>query len=187
MKGVIFNILEDFVVEGWGEDAYEEILSLRPLKTKEPFVGPGTYPDSDLFAIATAAAEKVGVPLPDALRAFGRFTFPKLAERYPMFVQDATSAKSFILSVHSVIHVEVRKLYPKAVTPSFTYEDTGEDTLKVNYTSARKLCQFMEGMLAGVGTHFGESIDVAHSACMLEGAPACIFDLRFGQQQENAA
>ena len=188
MKGVIFNILEDFVVDGWGEDAYDEILSMCPVSAHGPFVGPGTYPDAELFAIAGAAAKKLGVPLSDALRAFGSFTFPKLAARYPMFLDGAEDAKTFLQSVHSVIHVEVRKLYPQAITPAFQYEDTGSDSLRVLYTSKRKLCQFMEGMIAGVGTHFRENIAVTHSACLLEGADACVFDLRFSsQEQENAA
>lgn len=187
MKGVIFNVLEDFVVDGWGEDAYEKILGQCPLKTKEPFVGPGTYPDADLFAIATKAAEAVGVPLPDALRAFGKYMFPKLVEKYPGFVADHTSAKSFLQSVHDVIHVEVRKLFPKAVTPSFTYEDTGEDTLVIHYKSGRKLCHLMEGMLESAGAQFNEKILHEQTACMHDGAAECRFALRFVQNDEKAA
>ena len=80
MKGVIFNYLEEFITENWGEEKYEEILGECPLKTKEPFVGPGTYPDTDLLAIVSKTVEKLGITLPDALRSFGKFCFPKLSK-----------------------------------------------------------------------------------------------------------
>ena len=48
MKGVVFNMLEEFVVENAGEEVFEEILYTCEFITVEPFVGPGTYPDEDL-------------------------------------------------------------------------------------------------------------------------------------------
>lgn len=187
MKGVVFNLLESFIVEGWGEETYEEVLAMCPLKTKEPFVGPGTYPDSDLFTIATKAAEKLGLPLTDALRAFGKFSFPALAAKYPAFLEGHSNSKSFLQSVENVIHVEVKKLYPKAVTPSFTYEDPGDDQLVIHYVSERKLCHFMEGMLESVASHFNEKVEYTQAACLHEGASACEFRLRFSKGEEQAA
>jgi hypothetical protein len=93
MKGVIFNLLESFISEGWGIEKYEEILDLCPLQTKQPFVGPGTYPDADLVTIASKAADTLGLPLPVALRAFGKFCFPKLAPKVPQLVETHANAR----------------------------------------------------------------------------------------------
>ena len=41
MKGVIFNLFEEFVCESFGDEVWEEILDSAELKTQEPFVGPG--------------------------------------------------------------------------------------------------------------------------------------------------
>ena len=180
MKGVVFNIFEDFVVEGWGEEAYDSLLDMCPMHARGPFVGPGTYPDADLIALVTKACERFGVSAPDALRAFGAFMFPKLAQKFPMFLEKH-DAKSFLMSVHDVIHVEVRKLYPEAVTPSFHYEDRGDDGLTIHYSSPRKLCLLLEGLLDGVGQHFETKIHFSHDQCMHDGAEACVFGLKFAQ------
>ncbi len=187
MKGIIFNLLEDFIVEGWGDEALDEILALCPLKTKEPFVGPGTYPDADLFTIATQASSKLGVPLPDALRAFGKYALPKLLARYPSFREGHTDAKSFLTSVHGVIHVEVHKLMPKAVTPNFTYEDAGPGGLIIHYESSRKLCHLMEGMLEAVGEEFGQDLQYVQTRCLHDGDSHCEFALHFGAAQSRVA
>ncbi len=187
MKGIVFNLLEDFIIEGWGDEAFEDILSLCPLETKEPFVGPGTYPDTDLFTIATQAAAKLGIPLSDALRAFGKYCFPKLAEKFPVFLEGQTSSKEFLTSVHDVIHVEVRKLFPKAITPQFSYVDTGPDELIIHYASSRKLCHLMEGMLESVGAHFNETVHHEQNKCLHNGDEHCEFALRFEAGKERAA
>ncbi|MEM6960813.1 MAG: heme NO-binding domain-containing protein [Myxococcota bacterium] len=179
MKGVVFNLLEAFVVEGWGEETYERLISKCPLKTKEPFVGPGTYPDSDLLVIANAAARTLGISLDDALVAFGAYCFPKLAATLPAGLEGYDSAKGFLLDVDRVIHVEVRKLLPEAKTPKFTYEDPSPDQLYIRYESERKLCRFMEGLLDGVAAYFQIKIDHEQTCCVHQGAPHCLFALRF--------
>ncbi|MEM9193063.1 MAG: heme NO-binding domain-containing protein [Myxococcota bacterium] len=186
MKGVVFNLLESFVVEGWGEEVYEDVLALCPLKTKEPFVGPGTYPDSDLFSIATKTAEKLDLPLADALRAFGTYCFPKLAATAPELVAASSTARELLLSVDAVIHVEVRKLMPEALTPSFDYEAVGDDLL-IRYYSKRKLCRFMEGLLDGLAEHFQTTIHHQQQTCMHDGAPYCEFRIQFAGVNEAAA
>jgi predicted hydrocarbon binding protein len=187
MKGVVFNLLESFISEGWGDAKYEQILGLCPLKTKEPFVGPGTYPDSDLMTIAGKTAELLGLPLHDAVRAFGRYCFPKLIAKVPDLVGEYSDAKSFLKGVDGVIHVEVRKLFPKAITPSFKYEENDVNHLRIYYQSERKLCAFMEGLLDGVSDHFKIQINQEHKTCMHHGAEHCAFDLTFLNKIEEAA
>lgn len=178
MKGVVFNIFEAFVVEGWGDEAYEALLDACPLHSNGVFAGPASYPDADLVALVTAACARFDVEPQDALRAFGRFMFARLAEKFSSFLE-GHDAKSFLMSIHDVIHVEVRKLLPGAVTPSFAYHDVGEDELIIEYRSERRLCLLMEGLLQGVAEHFGVSIQMAHTTCLHHGADHCTFELSF--------
>lgn len=182
MKGIVFNILEDFICEGWGEDVYDEILGRCPLHTKEPFVGPHTYPDADLLMIVGKAAERLGLPVPDAIQAFGKFCFPRLAAKYPVFLKGHEHPKTFLKTIEGVIHVEVRKLLRDADPPRITFVDLGPDTLMLNYASKRALCPLFVGLLEGVADHFRTPIHRRETACMLKGAPACEFHLTF----ENA-
>lgn len=180
MKGIVFNLLEEFITEKLGEERYEEIVAGCDLITKEPFVGPGTYPDEDLFAIVGKTVEVSGIALPDALRAFGRFCFPKLAEKFPNFVAAHTHPKPFLKTVETVIHVEVKKLYPDAVLPCFTYEDPAPDRLIMRYSSKRRLCHLMEGLIDGVSDYYKTPIRHRQTMCILEGGNECEFELVFG-------
>ena len=179
MKGVIFNVVESFVIENFGDDVWDEVLDNCELKTQEPFVGPGTYPDEDLIEIATKTVERVEVPLPDALRAIGKYGFPKLAAMVPQLVSSHEHPKPFLLSVHDVIHVEVRKLHETAETPDFRYAQDAPDHLAIEYHSRRGLCHLMAGLLDGVEDHFGVPFEQVQSACVHDGAAHCRFELRF--------
>ena len=187
MKGVIFNLLEDFVSEGWGEETYEAILAGCPLHTKEPFVGPATYPDADLLAIVSKTTERLGISVPEAVHSFGKYCFPRLAAKFPVFVQGHVHPKTFLKTIDNVIHVEVRKLFRDAEPPRITYTDPADDRLVLRYESKRRLCSLMTGLLEGAGEFFAVPIEYTQTQCMLQGAPACEFDLRFPSQAEGGA
>lgn len=159
MKGVIFNSFEKFIIENFGEDAFDGILEETPMKTKDPFVGPGTYPDSDLLGMVMTASDHLQIPVEDAVKAFGKFLFGYLAAMTPKFVEIHDHPKDFLMTVEDVIHVEVRKLYDKAETPKFDYEELPENGLKIIYNSSRKMFTLMEGLIEGVGDYFGYEIE----------------------------
>lgn len=185
MKGVLFNIFEEFIIENYGDEVYDDILDAATLTTEEPYVGPGTYPDADMFSLVGAACERLGVSLEVALKAYGRFCLPGLATRYPVFFEGIEHPKDILKIVDSVIHVEVHKMYPKAVLPSFDCEEHPDGSMSMIYRSHRKLCTVAEGLIEGVGDWFSIPIELAHSRCVHKGDDHCRFDLKFGAQTEQ--
>jgi len=166
MKGIIFNQLENYVLTNFDEATYERILEKCKLETKVPFVGPGTYSDNDLMLIVKSASETLNIPTEELIVSFGHFLFPKLASRFSNFVDKEKSAKDFLLTVESIIHVEVHKIYDKAYTPTFEYLNNADNKLTIRYRSKRKLYKLMEGIIMGVADYFNCKIDqniVVHS------------------------
>ena len=149
MKGVIFKHLESFVCETFGMEFFEELLEGTTLQTEGPFLGPGTYPDEDLLALVGTLLDRSGLELGDALFTFGRYLFDRLTEGYPEAVSSQPDLKTFLLTVESVIHVEVKKLFPGAITPKFEYDDPGGNRLVMRYFSERRLCPLFRGTAAG--------------------------------------
>jgi hypothetical protein len=179
MKGVIFNLLEEFIIEIADEDTYEEILDGVTLVTREPFVGPGTYPDEDLVALVTKTVERLGMPAPAALRAFGKWIFPKLAAMVPPELTDFDHPKEFLKTVDRIIHVEVQKLYEHAAPPKFYYEDPGPDSLIMRYHSERKMYDLMDGLLEGVAEHYKVPIQYERAETEWNGKQVCEYQLTF--------
>ena len=180
MKGQIFNVFEKLVTEKWSEALLEELyVDANIPEERLPFVGPLTYPDEWLIALVVALSKRTEIPVPDLVRAFGRYAFPHLAKRFPGFVESAPDACTFLRSVDGVIHVEVKKLDREAILPRVVIEDR-DGHIVLRYHSDRKLCSLVEGLLDGVSDWYGEPIGQSHVACMHRGAPECEIELAFG-------
>ncbi len=179
MKGIVFNLLEDFVTDSFGLAVWEDTLKKAKPSSGNIFVAPKTYPDTDFLALVTTAVEENKLDLGETVRAFGVYSIGQLIERYPNLIEPYKTAKDFICSVDSLIHMEVKKLFSESQPPRLAYKELGPNQLQIEYHSARKLCVFMEGMLAGVAKHYGVEINVKQLECSHQGAPYCLFQLDF--------
>lgn len=123
------------------------------------------------------------------LRWFGVNAMPLLAERYPTLFAGHENARTFIDGVNDVIHAEVRKLYPDAICPHFKLTDADDGDLMMDYRSQRRMCALAEGFVEGAATHFGNTVEFTHEACVDHGDRACVFRLRWadGLDQARAA
>jgi len=137
----------------------------------------GSYADAELVGLVEAAAEMLQIAPGDVLRWFGREAMPRLAERFPVFFDGASGLRGFVLSLNSIIHAEVRKLYPGAECPVFEFRIEEDGALEIIYRSPRKMCALIEGFMAGAATHFDEAITMTQHECMHDGADACVFSL----------
>lgn len=179
MKGVIFKHLETFVRGAFGDEFCEDLLDATELRTEGPFLGPGTYPDEDLFALVGTLLARTGLSLEDALFTFGKALFPMLVEDYPGAIERDAGLRTFLASIDSVIHVEVRKLYPEAITPSVDFLAPRDGDPVMRYRSERGLCALFRGLLCGASEHFREPLEVRETTCAQRGGECCEFELRF--------
>ena len=170
MKGVIFNLLEEVVCEHYGDEVWDDLLEAA--ESDGIYTSLGSYPDAQLFALVEAASNLTGTPVRSLLHWFGVQALPKLALRYPAFFDNAPDARSLILSVNTIIHPEVRKLYSGASCPHFHFVE-GPGSLTLGYTSPRKLCDLAHGFVEGVAAHYGETVSFSQPSCMHEGAAVC--------------
>ena len=81
----------------------------------------------------------------------------------------------------------MRKLFKDAITPRFTYDDPSPDRLIIHYTSERKLCHFMEGLIEGVADFYNSPIQYKQTRCALDEGDTCDFELTFSLKESQTA
>lgn len=177
MMGIVFNLLEAAVCRTYGEAQWYQLLDKAGLDGA--YTSIGNYPDADAFRIVGVAAEVLQLPPGEVLRWFGRESMTMLAQRYSIFFEGHSSARTLLPTVNRAIHAEVRKLYPTALLPDFSFEDAPADTLRMVYHSSRSLCDLAQGFIEGTALVFQEQITVEHPHCKLRGDHQCRFDIRF--------
>ena len=177
MKGIIFNLAEEVVSRAHGEDVWDQILDGAGLSGS--YTSLGSYPDDDLFAILAEAGRLLGSDPQTVLRQVAEGAMPLLAKRYPHFFDAHQDTCSFALTLNDIIHPEVRKLYPGALVPMFSYDRHGPNSLTMGYTSERRLCLLAEGFMTGAARHYGQQLTVVQSSCMLRGDDTCLLHCEF--------
>lgn len=177
MKGVVYNLLEEAVVEKFGADVWDDLLD--DAGVAGAYTSLGNYTDDEIVALVDAAAAKLDMTSGDVLRWFGEQAMPLLKQRYPNFFAPHSSSRSFILSVNSIIHPEVRKLYSGAKCPFFHFRETPEGNVTMGYESSRKMCDLAHGFIKGAAGIFCEEVDIAHHTCMNHGADKCLMEIKW--------
>jgi hypothetical protein len=177
VKGIIFNLLEEAVGNGFGPETWDTLLENAGLDGA--YTSIGSYPDEDILKLVGAAAAMLDQPAEDILRWFGVAAIPLLFGRYPVFFTPHQGSRSFLLTLNDIIHPEVRKLYPGADVPDFTYQLTAasDDSLTMVYQSKRQLCTLAEGFIQGSAAHYGEIAEIGQRECMHRGDARCVFDV----------
>jgi len=171
MKGIVFTLLADMVEENFGLEAWDALLSKTGLDGI--YVSTESYDDEELFKLVGAAHEATGIEVNDLVKAFGKFSFSKFQKMHPDFCDPEYSLKQFLLTVDQVIHVEVKKLHPDAMLPSFDYVDESDSELTMLYNSPRKLCMLAEGLIAGAAEYYKTEYELTHDECLHEGHDHC--------------
>jgi predicted hydrocarbon binding protein len=133
-----------------------------------------TYPDRELVTLLDRVASRTSGTVDQTLCDFGRFlgreAFPRLA---PAFYERHASLTDALLAVEDEIHEHVRQVVPQALPPRLRVSRLGEHGAVIAYTSERRLCRLLEGLVEGTAERFGTAVRMEQPQCMLRGDPAC--------------
>ena len=150
------------------------LLDFAGRRESDGFRADRAYPDEDFEELVQELAAERGVSRDDLLRRFGRFaattTFLRL---HPEYYAESSGTREFLLDVERRIHELVRATVPDARPPHLRVAPLGAEGVAVTYTSDRRLCAMLEGLVEGVALHYGETFSVTHKQCMLRGDLGC--------------
>lgn len=160
MKGIVFTEFLELVEEKFGLEVADQIIEKSDLSTGGAYTATGTYDHHELVQMVTHLSELTNIGAGALVKVFGEYLFGRLAGSHGVFLEGVESAEQMLRKVHDVIHVEVKKLYPKAELPSFSYSEAEDGRLIMDYESPRGFGDLAEGLMTGCASHFGEEIDI---------------------------
>jgi hypothetical protein len=175
VHGLIFVSMRDYLVAEHGAAKEQEVMASEPF-----FFVSEAYPDEQFAALLDRACRLTGTPRPKLLHAFGVFTAEKtFARLYPALFGLFPTARSFLLNVESSIHEVVRVAMPDAQPPQLDISEAQEGAVSITYTSPRRLCALLRGLVEGTARHYREKARIEELACTDRGDDACRFEVRF--------
>lgn len=157
MMGMIFNEVEEIIVELFDEDEWDRILEECGLEGA--YTSLGYYPDAEVWSIVRSVSQLLDLEVAETLRQVGRLLLPKLVARIPGVCAAFESATELLLNVNQIIHPQVKLMYPDAIPPVFEFEHDQEWIL-VHYRSARLFSALAEGFIMGAAEYFDELCEI---------------------------
>jgi len=118
----------------------------------------------------TALSKRTGAAAPDLIKAFGKFLFHSFGNKHKEMIASYSDGLSLLKDIHDHIHVEVEKLYSNAQLPHFSTEQKDDTSLKMVYTSERKLSDLAEGLIEETMTHFGHDYSLDKKLIEADGS-----------------
>jgi hypothetical protein len=170
VHGLIFSSLRDYTELRLGEEQASEIWADRVFETTEAYDDAWFAAQLERLVVATGSSNE------EVERGFGSFaaqsTFARL---YPDYYEASADTFAFLLGIEQKIHELVRATIPGAYPPKLHVQPLGEIGVLVSYTSERRLCCLLEGLVSGTAEHYGETLVVEEIQCMHLGDPGCVF------------
>jgi predicted hydrocarbon binding protein len=177
VHGLIFVSFRDYLAAEHGATTEREVMAGEPR-----YLVSDAYADERFTDIIERACRLTGFSPDTLLRDFGAFTAEKtFARLYPALFDLSGTARSFLLTVETRIHQVVRVAAPGALPPELVVSEVGANAISIMYTSRRKLCAMLRGLVEGTARHYGEAVRIEEQACMHRGDNACTFQVLFSR------
>lgn len=158
MYGMTHRALRQMMIDRLGPSAWAKV-------ERETNTGPAdlislcVYDDSKTIALIAASAARLGLPVDEALRDFGRYwvRFAELSSFGPIMDFTGEDLVTFINNLDRM-HRSVVLAMPDARVPSFSLLDETRERLLVRYRSDRTgLEYFVVGLLEGLMDRLNET------------------------------
>lgn len=178
MKGLIFTEFLEMVEEKFGYEVLDRLTSLPSLQKKGAYTSVGNYPHDEMLKMIDELHSAVDLTHKALILAFAQWMFEVFIKVHPEFFETIDNSFDFLNGIETVIHSEVRRLYPDARLPDFECERRTENELVMDYSSWRPFADLAEGLIKASSEHFGEQIEVVREAGPTDDSRSARFILR---------
>jgi hypothetical protein len=170
VKGILFTAFLEMVEEKFNYAMVDEILTMDNLSSSGVYTAVGTYSHMEMVTLVTNLHEKTQIPLPALLEVFGEYLFNSLHKAYGKMFSEVKTALDLLYTIEMHIHVQVKKLYPDAILPSFKILEKTDKRIVMEYSSERKMGDLAVGLIRGCLKHFGEEATIKKELIVDDGS-----------------
>ncbi|MDA0890732.1 MAG: heme NO-binding domain-containing protein [Proteobacteria bacterium] len=161
MYGVVNKSLKEMMIIQFGDERWQKVLDKSGVAS-DSFLSMRAYDDDVTYKLAQAAADELEIDLDDALRAFGVHWVEHTAAKEYSALMRATGQDmlSFLENLNG-LHDRISSTFLDYRPPSFLVDRDTAGAVGVLYLSERVgLTPFVEGLLSGLASWFGETMDI---------------------------
>ena len=163
MKGIVFREFYNMVEEVFSADMMDELIDATDPESGGSYTTVGTYDYNELVAMVVELSKRTNTPVEDLIFAFGKHLASVFTDKYSDFFKACPNTIEFLKTIDNHIHVEVKKLYPDAELPKFSFDDSHSNYLTLRYQSTRPFATLARGLIEGCADYYHEKLSIEMS------------------------
>lgn len=163
MKGIVFTEFLDMVGQRFGENLVDDIIADAKLPHGGAYTSVGTYPHSEMVALVGSMSHRTQLSVDALLETFGHYLFGRFYLSYPQFMDSTPDPLDFLMGIETIVHTEVRKLYPDAQLPQFETRRISPNEIAMDYRSAHDFSSLACGLIKGCAQHYDCELFISRS------------------------
>ncbi len=163
MYGMIHRAAREFAMQSMDEEAWQSVLTKVGLDSRH-FIRGQHYSDEHTFALIGELSDRLNIPAPELLTAFGRYwiSFTEKSDYAPALAMAGDDLVTFLRNLDE-LHHGIQATMPEARLPGFTVKEADPSQIVLLYISDREgLETFVEGLLLGLLAKFSEAGSISH-------------------------
>jgi hypothetical protein len=162
MKGIVFTEFSQMIESAFGEDMLDDLIDATAPESGGAYTTVGTYNHKELVDMVVELSSRVDIPVPKLIHTFGVHLGKTFTEKFESFFIEAGSTIELLKQIDNHIHVEVRKLYPDAELPRFSFKEPSakSNAFELHYSSTRGFADLAEGLIDSTSTYYNEKYQI---------------------------
>jgi predicted hydrocarbon binding protein len=175
VHGIILKTLKDYIVERHDRETWEAIQA-KAGREGEMYVAVGHYEEEVTEGLLEAALDVTDTSMSDFMYDWGVWIIPPIVDIYgSTYIDEEWDGLELISQIEN-IHTMLRKRrMGQMAPPVLEIEASGDESLTIGYQSPREWCEWIPGLVEGVGNYYDEEFEIEEPQCMLEGDEQCRF------------
>jgi hypothetical protein len=181
MYGLINNSLKSMLLEQFGEEQWQKVLSTSGV-SEDSFLTMRSYDDSITYSLADAASKVLGAPVEACLEMFGEFWVLETATKsYGMLLNATGQDMIEFLGNMNALHDRINSTFLNYTPPEF-FVESKENHHLIHYVSQREgLTPFVVGLLKGLAKRFDSTIAIiSQSEVSVDHGEHTVFEVEIG-------
>jgi Haem-NO-binding len=170
MYGLVNKAIADMVKSRFGEEIWQQIRQKAAVEN-DTFLSMEGYPDDVTHRLVKAGSEVLGLSPAEIMQAFGEFWVQYTAtEGYGELLDMSGDDLPEFLQNLDNLHARVGVSFPQLKPPSFESTEVDENTLTLEYRSAREgLAPMVIGLVKGLGDRFDTEVEINQTKSREDG------------------
>lgn len=177
----LHSLLEEFIEDDFGVTDLKAVRSQLNGQVDEslPTIGAKAMLD----ALATAQRR---TPEQVYVWAGTRLAAP-VTKLLPQVFRGHTSARTLVLQLSAISSAVVSELLPDATCPDFWTDFLDGETIRIGFDGPAEVAWLLEGIVNGLGAHFGERVNVGRPATPAALTERRLLDVKLTPERRSRA